>query len=161
MTDMARDNGKVTAIYIGSAKGAGKARVASAELVAGHGLLGDSHAGSDTDRQVSLFDSRVLRELRQQGFEVTAEQLSANIFTDEIDLDSLSPGSRLRLGGALLEIIEERKPCRSISAIDHRLPKKLIGRCGRLARVISGAIVSQGDRIGIASDVEGIAGPAR
>src|SRR5262249_52042283 len=85
--------GKLAGIYVGLRKGESKTPVESAELVAGHGLRGDSHAGRDPDRQVSLFAAETLREIQNEGFEASAGSLSANLFTENIDLDSLKPGA--------------------------------------------------------------------
>ncbi len=139
--------GKLIGVYAGSRKGEGKISVESAELIAEHGLLGDSHAGLDPRRQVSLFAAETLRDLLSEGFEVSAESLSANLFTENIKLDSLKPGARLRVGDCEIEIVEARKPCRSITKIDNRLPKRLYGRCGRLARIVKSGIVRVGDEV--------------
>src|SRR5262245_43681971 len=95
--------GKLTGVYAGAKKGEGKAPVESAELICGYGLRGDSHAGRDTDRQVSLFAAETLRELQNEGFEVSAESLSANLFIENIKLNSLKPGARLRIGETVIE----------------------------------------------------------
>jgi MOSC domain-containing protein YiiM len=141
--------GKLVGVYVGSQKGEGKTPVESAELIAGHGLRGDSHAGRDPDRQVSLFAAETLREIRNEGFEASAGSLSANLFTENIDLDSLKPGVRLRIGEAVIEIAEARKPCRSITKIDNRLPKRLFGRCGQVGRIIKSGVALVGDEVEI------------
>jgi MOSC domain-containing protein YiiM len=150
MTELLR--GKVVGIYAGAQRGAGKTRVGDAELVAGHGLRGDSHAGRDPRRQLSLFAAEHLRELRAEGFEVGAEQLAANLITEELALDSLPPHTRLRIGEAEIELVERRVPCRSITRIDNRLPKRLYGRCGQIARILKGGAIRAGDEIAILPD---------
>ncbi|MGH9839486.1 MAG: MOSC domain-containing protein [Blastocatellia bacterium] len=150
MTD--RPKAKLTGVYLGAQKGAGKTVVETAELIEGHGLQGDSHAGRDQRRQISLFALERLRELQSEGFEVSAEQLAANLFTENLDLDSLKPRTRLRIGQTEVEIVERRTPCRSISRIDHRLPKRLYGRCGQLARIVKGGAVSAGDDVAVVAD---------
>ncbi|MGE3437043.1 MAG: MOSC domain-containing protein [Blastocatellales bacterium] len=144
--------GKLTGVYIGSRKGEDKARVESAELIADHGLRGDIHAGRDHDRQVSLFAAETLRELRNEGFEVSAVSLSANLFTEDIKLDSLKPGARLRVGEAIIEITEARKPCRSITKIDNRLPKRLYGQCGQIGRIIKSGVAQVGDDVEVIAE---------
>jgi MOSC domain-containing protein YiiM len=148
---MKSPDGKVKGIYIGSRKGERKSFVESAELVAGHGLQGDSHAGRDPDRQVSLFSNEVLRQMQSEGFEVSAGELSANLLTEDIPLDSLKPGVRLRLGETVIEIVEARRPCRNITKIDNRLPKRVYGQCGQLARIVKGGTVRAGDDIEVLS----------
>src|SRR5262245_12376195 len=137
--------GKLVGVYIGSRKGEDKTSVESAELVAGHGLRGDSHAGRDAGRQVSLFAVETLREIQNEGFEVSAGSLSANLFTENIDLNSLAPGARLRIGEAVVEIAEARKPCRSITKIDNRLPKRLFSQCGQVGRIVKGGVARVGE----------------
>ena len=105
--------------------------------------------GRDPDRQVSLFAVETLREIQNEGFEVSAGSLSANLFTENIDLDSLNPGARLRIGEAVIEIAEARKPCRSITKIDNRLPKRLFGQCGQVGRVVKSGLARVGDEVEI------------
>ncbi len=144
--------GKLVGVYTGTRKGEDKISVESAELIVDHGLRGDSHAGRDPNRQVSLFPAETLRELQEQGFDVSAGQLSANLFTENIKLDSLKPGARLSVGQTVIEVVEQRKPCRAITRIDNRLPKRLFGRCGLLARIIEGGTVRTGDEVAILVD---------
>jgi len=148
-TAMVFSSGQLTGIYIGSRKGEGKNFAESAELVADHGVRGDSHAGKNPDRQVSLFAAETLRELQTEGFKVSAEELSANLFTENIQLDSLASGTRLGIGETIIEVVEARKPCRIITRIDNRLPKRLYGRCGLLGKIIIGGIVRAGDSVEI------------
>ncbi len=141
--------GKLAGVYVGKQKGEGKTEVASAELIANHGLSGDSHAGRHPQRQVSLFALETFNQLLAEGFQVTPEKLSANLFTENIKLNSLKPGARLRIGRTLLEIVEARIPCRNITRINNNLPKRLYGQCGQLARIIEGGTVQSGDAIEI------------
>jgi MOSC domain-containing protein YiiM len=144
--------GKLIGIYSGSRKGEEKTPVESAELISGHGLRGDSHAGRDPNRQISLFASETLREIQKEGFEVSACSLSANLFTENINLNSLKPGARLRVGETVIEIFEARKPCRSITKIDNRLPKRLYGQCGMLGRIVESGAVWIGDEVEVVTE---------
>ena len=145
-------HGKLIGIYVGARKGEDKTETRRAELVSGHGLRGDSHAGRDADRQISLFSSEVLHQLTSEGFSITPEAISANLVTENIGLDSLKPGTQLRIGGTIIEIVEPRKPCRSITRIDNRLPKRLYGNCGQMGRILDGGMVQGGAEIEIPAD---------
>lgn len=149
---MASATGKVIGVYIGAEKGAGKTAVESAELIADYGIRGDSHAGND-NRQISLFESEVLSELQAEGIGVSAEGLSANLFIEGLPLGSLWSGVRLRIGEAIIEISEARKPCGSLTKLDQRLPKRLYQRCGLLGRIIKGGAVRAGEEIVILSNL--------
>ncbi|MBO0720126.1 MAG: MOSC domain-containing protein [Blastocatellia bacterium] len=139
--------GKIKGIYLGSRKGEGKRFRESAELIPEHGLRGDSHAGRDPDRQVSLFSSEVLSRMQAEGFKLSAEDLSTNFLTEDFPLDSFQPGTQLHIGETVIELVEARRPCRSITKIDNRLPKRLYGECGQMARIIKGGVVRIGDEI--------------
>jgi MOSC domain-containing protein YiiM len=139
--------GKLTGVYVGRRKGEGKARLESAELIVGHGLAGDIHAGLDPRRQITLFAIETLQEIQSEGYRLSAENLSANLLTENIALNVLQPGARLRIGETIIEIVEARSPCRSITKIDNRLPKRLYGQCGQFGRVIKGGAVQTGDEI--------------
>ena len=67
--------------------------------------------------------------------------------SENIKLNSLKPGTRLRIGRTLLEIVEARQPCRNITRIDNQLPKRLYGQCGQLAKIFEGGTVQSGDAI--------------
>jgi MOSC domain-containing protein YiiM len=144
--------GKLVGIYTGTQKGAGKSALGQAEMVADHGLAGDAHAGRDARRQVSLIAAEVLRELAAHGVTYSAGELSANLLTENIPLDSLRPGARLRVGAAVLEIVEARKPCGTLTKLDRRLPKMLYRRCGQLARVVEGGAVRAGQEIEVLAE---------
>lgn len=146
---MSNKTAKLAGIYSGAEKGAGKAAVASAELIADHGLQGDAHAGTHPRRHVSLFAQEVMLALQHEGFNVTPGALSANLFTENLPLDDMKPGTQLRLGDAVLEIVQVRKPCHSITRISNRLPKRLYGQCGQLASVLVGGAIQTGAAIEI------------
>jgi MOSC domain-containing protein YiiM len=141
--------GKLVSIFIGSQKGASKTSVPSAELIPDHGVSGDHHAGTKPHRQISLFASETLQEIQAAGIDVAAEELSTNLLTEGIAMDTLSAGTKLQIGAALIEISEARKPCGSLTKIDKRLPKATYLRCGQFARVITGGVIHAGDAIEI------------
>jgi MOSC domain-containing protein YiiM len=144
--------GKLTGVYVGKLNGGGKIEVPSAELIADYGLRGDNHAGRNSNRQVSLFSQETLDQLLAEGFSVLPGALGANLFTQNFNLNSLKPGMQLRVGETLLEIVEVRKPCRFITRIDSRLPKRLYGQCGQLACIVKGGVVQIGDEVEIIAD---------
>lgn len=149
---MISSTGKLVGICLGAQRGADKMPCASAELITEYGLQGDSHAGAHPERHVSLFAQEVLRALQSEGFKVTPGALSANLFTEGLPLDSLLPGTQLRIGAAIIEIVQQRKPCHSITRISNRLPKRLYGQCGQLARVLAGGTVRLGETVEILAE---------
>jgi MOSC domain-containing protein YiiM len=94
-----------------------------------------------------LFASETLQEIQAAGIDVAAEELSANLLTAGLAIDTLAEGTKLKIGTALLEISEARKPCGSLTKIDKRLPKATYLRCGQFGRVITGGVIHAGDAI--------------
>lgn len=134
---------RLAGVYSG-ARGASKTALAAAELIAGHGLAGDGHAGSHPQRHVSLFAQEVLQSLQSEGFQLSPGELSANLFTENLPLDELMPGTQLRIGDVVLAIVQARKPCHSITRLSNKLPKRLYGQCGQLASVLVGGAIQPG-----------------
>lgn len=140
---------KLISIFIGSQKGASKTAVVSVELIPDHGVSGDHHAGTKPQRQISLFAHETLQEIHAAGIDVAAEELSTNLLTEGIAIDALTAGARLKIGAAIIEISEARKPCGALTKIDKRLPKATYLRCGQFGRVITGGTIHAGDAIEI------------
>lgn len=124
-------------------KGERKKPVASVELVTGHGIAGDAHAG-DWHRQVSLLARESIDKMRAMGLDVSAGDFAENITTTGIDLVSLPIGSRLELGGALLEVTQIGKECHTRCAIFYQAGDCVMPREGIFARVLKGGAVSAG-----------------
>ena len=140
---------KLIGIFIGSNKGDPKVAIETAELIPDHGICGDHHAGLKPHRQVSLFASETLSQIIKAGIAISPEELSTNLLTEGLLLDSLATGTRLKIGNTIIEITEARKPCGALTKIDKRLPKATYLRCGQFARVIEGGIISADDTIEI------------
>jgi len=107
-----------------------------------HGFDGDAHARPGGSRQVLLLDSETLLEL-----EVVPGALKENITTEGLRVAALEPGTRLRVGGALLEISKECTPCEFVESVQKGLLPKIQGRRGMLARVVEGGPIQVGDAI--------------
>lgn len=137
----------IVGVYISAQRGAGKRAVARAELIANYGILGDAHAGQSAQRQISLFAVEVLRELAAAGIPVAPESISANIITEGIDLLPSALGTRLRIGEAVIELLESRKPCARLTKLDPRLPKLLYQRCGLMGRILNSGGIYPGAAI--------------
>ena len=139
-------SGKVLAVCISEWKGTMKHPVSEAQLRAGHGIEGDAHAGP-WHRQVSLLATESVEPMRAVLPELPAGAVAENILTEEITLKTLPIGTRLRVGGALLEVTQIGKECHNDCAI-----KKAVGKCvmpteGIFAVVVKEGVVRPGDEI--------------
>lgn len=147
---------RIIAVCI-SPGGIPKTPVSEAELVAA-GLVGDGHEHEKhvrPHRALLIQDVEKLEELQNEGFALGPGILGENLTVRGLDVQKLSPGTRLRLvDGPLVELSEPRRPCYVLDAIDPRLQTAVAGRCGYLARVIEPGRVFVGQAIAIVENTE-------
>ena len=161
----------VEAVCLSGEHAFSKDPVASATIVEGHGLTGDTHAGvtvqhrsrvaRDPDqpnlRQVHLMHAELHDELREAGHPVQPGSLGENLTTRGIALLELPTGARLHVGSSVvLEVTGLRNPCRQIDDFSPGLLKlvlhkaadgSVVRRAGVMAVVVAGGGVRPGDAI--------------
>jgi len=120
--------------------------VPAARLVADWGIEGDAHAGN-WHRQVSLLSFERVEEFRARGAEIAEGAFGENLLVEGVDLRSLPVGTRLRCGGALLEITQVGKECHDRCAIYHAMGDCIMPREGVFARVLEGGDIRTGDEV--------------
>jgi len=138
--------GQITAVCISTNKGERKTPVASVELRAEHGIVGDAHAGP-WHRQVSLLARESIEKMRALGLDVTNGDFAENLTTAGIDLLSLPVGARLTVGEAELEVTQIGKECHTRCAIYHQAGDCVMPKEGIFARVLRGGTVQPGDEV--------------
>ena len=144
---METTKGRIKAISISKDRGTRKYNVPAAELRAGFGIEGDAHGGN-WHRQVSLLAEESIEKMKAKGVSVTAGDFAENITTKGIDLQSLTIGSKLRLGpDAELEITQFGKECHSDCEIFQQIGDCIMPREGVFAKVTMPGRVEPGDRI--------------
>lgn len=140
--------GTVISLHLGLGSGLPKPQVEVLELLAGFGAKGDRHAGKDPDRAVLVAGLPAYEKAREAGIDLPFGALGENLLLD-LDPHHLPPGTRLRVGEALLELAQVCTVCSSLSQFDLRLPKLLYGGRGLYARVLEGGLVRVGDPVRI------------
>lgn len=138
--------GRLVAVSLSTAKGIPKTNVAEALLLADHGMEGDAHAGPG-HRQVSLLALESIRKMEEKGISVPPGGFAENLTTVGVDLLALSPGDRLSVGEAELEITQLGKVCHSRCAIYDQAGDCVMPREGLFARVVRGGLVRPGDTV--------------
>ena len=138
--------GILRAICISEKRGVRKTCVPAARLVADWGIEGDAHAGN-WHRQVSLLSFQRVEEFRARGAEIAEGAFGENLLVEGVDLRSLPVGTRLRCGGALLEITQVGKECHDRCAIYHAMGDCIMPREGVFARVLEGGDIRTGDEV--------------
>jgi MOSC domain-containing protein YiiM len=137
---------KVLAVCVSARTGVQKRPVDAAELVVGHGIAGDAHAG-DWHRQVSLLADESAQRMRDAGAAVGPGDFGENLLTAGIVLVDLPIGARLRVGGTLLEVTQIGKECHSHCAIFHAVGDCVMPREGIFCRVIEGGPLRPDDPV--------------
>lgn len=124
------------------------------QLRAEHGIDGDAHAGP-WHRQVSLLATESVAPMRAVLPDLPAGAFAENILTGGLALKALPIGTRLRVGGALLEVTQIGKECHEDCAIRQQAGDCVMPREGIFARVRTGGAVRPGDPITIEGEGHG------
>ncbi len=141
---MNENRATITHLQICTAHRAPMQRAESLRAVADLGLEGDLHARQGSTRQVLFMDEETLT-----AFGLSAGRVRENITTRGIELKTLAPGTRLRVGGAVFEITKSCTPCNFIEDIRPGLRAEMEGQRGMLAHVLEGGEMRVGDAIEI------------
>ncbi len=73
--------------------------------------------------------------------------LGENITVEGVPVMQLPEGARLRIGNAELEITGDRPACREMLDVHADALRAMVGRGGKMARVVRGGTVRPGDPI--------------
>jgi MOSC domain-containing protein YiiM len=111
-------------------------------LIEGLGIEDDCHRRPGSSRQVLLMAAE-----NCAVFGLAPREVRENLVTRGLDLQSLPSGTRLRAGGAVLEITKDCAPCPFIDTLRPGLRTRITGHRGMLARVVATGTVRRGDRI--------------
>jgi MOSC domain-containing protein YiiM len=136
-----------------------KEPVAGAVMARRLGLDGDVqvdkryHGGPD--KAVYSFAAEDLASWKDDLGELAPGAFGENLTTEGLDEAQVRPGDVLRFGGAVLQAVSPRQPCRTLAARykDSKLPKRFVakGRFGIYWRVVEEGPVSAGDPISFVS----------
>jgi MOSC domain-containing protein YiiM len=115
-----------------------------AQVVESAGLEGDRHSKAGNRRALLLMDHEVLEHIG-----LAAGAVREQITVKGLDLPKLVFGTRLSVGGAVLEVGAPCAPCERMNEIRSGLLVELEGRRGRFVRVVRGGSIAVGDEINV------------
>ncbi|MBS3918332.1 MAG: MOSC domain-containing protein [Deltaproteobacteria bacterium] len=147
-----KKSGKVVGVCTSQRRADPKINVGRGLLKMGHGLVGDSHAG--TEKEVSLLAMESIQKLCQEtGLSAGPGSFAENITTEGIDLTSLPAGTQLQIGQTKLKVIQIGKDPSQAHTYNYQgfsiLPKE-----GVFCKVIEGGEIKVGDSIKILKNQE-------
>src|SRR5579859_4807873 len=125
-----------------------------AKLIADRGIESD-RKGKGGDRQINIMSAETLAHLREVGFKTGAGEMGEQLVLAGIDVDVLSPGTRLRLGmEAVVEVLQLRTGCDRFERIQGKHKKLARGKLGVIARVIASGAIAVGDPVTLETATE-------
>ncbi|MCL6429867.1 MAG: MOSC domain-containing protein [Anaerolineae bacterium] len=137
---------RLVAVCVSARRTDPKSDIGEGTLYAGYGLLGDSHAGLN-ERQVSLVAlESIERANREHGISARPGSFAENLTTQGLDLLTLRIGDQLRIGPALLEVVQIGKPPDTAHTYSFQ-GVSILPREGIFCRVLEGGRVARGDPI--------------
>lgn len=142
---------EVVSVNISERRGTVKHEVERIELVIDHGIVGDAHAGN-WHRQISLLAEESVDKMRKFGIELANGAFAENINTVGIDLKSLPIGTKMSVGGCVLEVTQIGKECHNDCEIKRTTGKCVMPTEGIFAIVRKGGTVEKGDKIMVLED---------
>ena len=137
--------GTLTAICISEKRGTVKKAVDKAEIITDYGIKNDAHAGS-WHRQISMLSREDIDDFNRRGGNVTDGEFGENLIISGLDFSQLTPGRRVQIGSAVLEITQIGKECHNDCEIKKRVGMCIMPLKGVFARVLSGGTIRPGDR---------------
>jgi MOSC domain-containing protein YiiM len=146
--------GVVEGIHLHGERGAAMSVVADAELVAGHGLVGDRMAGLGIPgTHVTFIGAEGIEAMvGETGIPLAPHETRRNILLRGVDVPGLV-GRRFQVGEAVCYGVKECHPCNHLESLTAPgVREGLSGRGGLRADVVSGGRVRVGDRITILGD---------
>ena len=138
--------GRIEAVSISETKGVRKIPMSQVELIVGHGIQGDAHAGP-WHRQVSLLAAESIEKMQALGLKVGPGNFAENITTRNIELPVLPLGTRLTIGDAVVSVTQIGKECHSRCAIYHQAGDCVMPREGIFVEVLRGGVITPGDEV--------------
>ncbi|UCE66379.1 MAG: MOSC domain-containing protein [Candidatus Zixiibacteriota bacterium] len=139
---------RIYRLSISSNKGERKENVSSVKVVAGKGIEGDAHFGSE--RPVSLLPYESFSKLDGEQIQIDPGDFAENITTRGLDFSRLTIGSRIALGEAvILEVIQIGKECHNECVIKQTVGDCIMPREGVFARPLLSGRLREGDPVKI------------
>jgi MOSC domain-containing protein YiiM len=115
------------------------------------GLDGDKHLykfHGGPSKALLLLPSEVVDTLRAEGFSVYCGALGENLTTKGLDHRTWQPGQRFQAGELVLELTEEREPCKKLNPYGKGIQRRIYpGDSGYYASVIHEGVIRTGDSI--------------
>ena len=138
----------VVALHVAKATRLPMRAVEEVEAEAGKGIVGDRYHGT-RHRHVTVQSAAALAEASAAyGRDVPWELTRRNVTVAGIDAVPTTPGTRMRIGEALLEVVRVAAPCKLLDdTIGRGAQEALRRRGGTVFRVLESGTIEVGDDV--------------
>lgn len=111
------------------------------------GIENDKHFNRRPERSILITSKYSYEKAAAEGIVMPYGSLGENIVVD-IDPERLKvPGTRIRFGDAVVEIVQNCTICKSLAKVDECLPELLRDDRGVFAKCIQKGKISKGDSV--------------
>lgn len=137
--------GAIYSIAVSPERGQLKKEVPEAEVIENYGIKNDGHAGSWGRQVTCLSRESVLAALKEHNIDIAPGDFAENIQITGLDLSSVKPGARLKLGDSVvLEVTQIGKEDHP-SIVTKTFGISLLPGEGLFCRVLCGGVIKKGD----------------
>lgn len=146
--------GRLYSICISPRRGEQKKEIAETEVIAGHGIENDGHAGT-WERQVTCLNRASLEKVNQErGLHIGPGEFAENLLIEGIDLQSVGVGGQLKVGpDVILQVTQIGKEDHP-SVVTRTLGVSLLPYEGLFCRVVRGGHIKKNDEVEVISCTE-------
>jgi MOSC domain-containing protein YiiM len=140
--------GTVKGLHASPKGGIRKPAIEKATLVVDYGIEGDASEKHRRlpHRALCLYSDELYAMLNAEGLPLKGGDLGENLVLSGVDFTGVRDGDVFLIGDdAIIEISEVRVPCKTLTALDGRLPQAIVGRSGFLAYVREAGQIQVGD----------------
>ena len=110
------------------------------------GVIGDKHYNKDINRSVLIASVDSYEIVKNNNIKIEYGSLGENILLD-FNPYSLEIGTKIAISDTILEISQNCTLCKSLSAIDSKVPKLLKNDRGIFAKVIKKGKINKEDKV--------------
>jgi len=135
--------GKVSSLYYSPSTGR---RAVDEFQLDTKGIVNDKHYNKKINRSVLITSLESYALVQEHGIEISHGALGENLLID-YNPYFMPAGARLKIGTATLEISQNCTLCKSLTAVDTKLPKLLKNDRGIFSKVVEAGTISIGDDI--------------
>jgi MOSC domain-containing protein YiiM len=132
----------IVALFVSTASRVPLTPRQSVNALQDRGIEGDRHAKPGNRRSVLIMEQEIL-----DSFGLAPGDVREQVTIRGLDVHALAEGTRLRAGGAVLELLHRCDPCERMEELRPGLQTALERRRGRFARVVSAGALAVGDAI--------------